>query len=434
MPSRKAPAALLLAAIGLTSLAALAAPATTAARPAGPARPAATARLLASDCVGVSRAVQTAVPWAQQQFRPTSVWGLTKGAGQTVAVLDSGVSAAAPALAGAVLPGLNTSTGHSADTDCAGHGTFVAGLIAGHPTAGSGFTGLAPQARILPVNVINANGDATAAAVAAGIRYAVSHGATIIDVCPAQTSGPSPALQAAVAYAQASNVLVIAAVNAGGVNGANQVSYPAAYPGVIAVTAVDAGGTPQAAAGAGVQPTLAGPGYEVTSIGPLGPGEVTASGTALATGFVAGTAALVRSYYPGLSAARVAARMEATADPPGDSVPDPEVGFGVVDPYNAVTTVLGTRVPAVPSPRPVRLPPLARPDTWPTTATVLICLGVALAVVGALAGAPIIRHGRRRQWQSPPVTTHWQQSAVRPGTRRPPGTRPKSDRSAAPQA
>ncbi len=85
-----------------------------------------------------------AIPWAQQQLQPATVWNFTQGAGQAVAVLDSGVSATAPALSGAVLPGLNAVTGGNGDTDCAGHGTFAAGIIAARAAPGSGFAGLAP--------------------------------------------------------------------------------------------------------------------------------------------------------------------------------------------------------------------------------------------------------------------------------------------------
>jgi type VII secretion-associated serine protease mycosin len=356
-------------------------------------------------CAGPSAAVRDAVPWAQQQLRPSSVWDLTQGAGQTVAVLDSGVSAAAPALAGAVLPGLDVATGGPASTDCAGHGTFVAGLIAARPAAGSGFAGVAPQARILPVNVINSNGDATPSAVADGIYFALAHGATVIDVCPAVTPGPSAALAAAVESALARNVVVVAPVGAAGVNDSDQVSYPAAYPGVIAVTATDSSGTPIAGAGADVPVSLAAPGSGVTSIGPLGPGEITATGAALATGFVAGTAALVRSYYPRLPAAAVAARLEATADPPGDALPDPRVGYGIVDPYTAVTTVLpsesGGGAPAASPASAVHLPPLARPDPWPGVAALLVCSVMAVGLVVGIAGMHILRDGRRRRWRPP---------------------------------
>jgi membrane-anchored mycosin MYCP len=358
-------------------------------------------------CAGPSATVSATAPWAEQQLRPSSVWDLTQGSGQVVAVLDSGVSAAAPALAGAVLPGRNVAAGGPANTDCTGHGTFVAGLIAARPTAGSGFAGVAPRARILPVNVVNSDGDATSSAVAAGISFALAHGATVIDVCPAVPPGPSRALASAVAAALARNVVVIAPVTAAGVNDSDQVSYPAAYPGVIAVTATDATGTPIAGAGVGVRVDLAAPGSGVTSIGPLGPGQVTATGAALATGFVAGTVALVRSYYPQLPVAQVVQRLEATAEPPGDALPDPQVGYGIVAPYIAVTTVLPAEsggVPPAASPAPaVNLPPPARPDTWPEAAALLVCSVMAVGLVVGIGAMHIFRSGRRRRWR-PPVS------------------------------
>jgi membrane-anchored mycosin MYCP len=365
--------------------------------------------LTASQCVGFSGAVSLGRPWAQGELRPSSVWSMTQGTGQTVAVLDSGVSATAPALAGAVLPGLDVGTRKPADTDCGGHGTFVAGLIAARAQPGSGFAGIAPQARILPVNVLNpnqldSNDLVPSADVAAAINYAVSHGATVIDVSPSVTPPPSPALQAAVDSALARNVVVIAAVAASLTSG-NEVSYPAAYPGVLSVVAVDASGAPLAAGALGVPVDLAAPGSAITSIGPEGPGQVTASGAALATGFVAGTAALVRSYYPGLSAAQVVQRLELTASPPGTSVPSPLVGYGLVSPYNAVTTVLpqesGGVAPAAPAPPAPRLPRLHHPSTWPLTAAIIISAAVVVAMIIAVGGAGIVRSGRRRGWRPP---------------------------------
>jgi membrane-anchored mycosin MYCP len=361
-----------------------------------------------SQCVRFSRAVSPAVPWAQRELKPSSVWRLTQGAGQTVAVLDSGVSAKAPALAGAVLPGLNVGTGKPADTDCGGHGTFVAGLIAARSQPGSGFAGIAPQVRILPVNVLNPNqldsgNPVPSADVAAGINYAVSHGATVIDVSASVAPKPSPALQAAVANALARNVVVIAAVTSSGQLQANEVSYPAAYPGVLAVVAASITGAPLVAGTPGVPVDVAAPGSAITSIGPVGPGQVTANGAALATGYVAGTAALVRSYYPQLSAAQVVQRLELTASPPGTSVPSPLVGYGVVSPYNAVTTVLpqesGGSAPAVPPAPPLRLPAEQHPDTWPLTAAILVFAAVVVAMIIAVASVHMVRSGRRRSWR-----------------------------------
>ncbi len=359
-----------------------------------------------SQCTASSKAVSHPVSWAQQLLKPDRVWGLTRGTGQVVAVLDSGVSATAPALSGAVLRGLDVLTGRAGDADCIGHGTFVAGLIAAHPTAGTGFAGLAPQARILPVNVTGASQDdaATSAALAAGIRYAVNSGATVIDVSAAATPGPSPALSAAVAYAVARNVLVIAPVGANSQSQANEVSYPASYPGVIAVSAVDPSGAPLAAGTPGVRVDLAAPGSAVLSIGPRGAGQLTGSGAALATGFVAGAAALVRSYYPKLSAVQVAHRLEVTADSPGVTLPDPQLGYGIVDPYTAVTTVLpeesGALPPPVPASRPLHLPTPPVPDTWPAIAPLIVTVIVAAGIAAAFAARSILRQGKRRRWRS----------------------------------
>jgi type VII secretion-associated serine protease mycosin len=333
---------------------------------------------------------------------------MTQGAGQLVAVLDGGVSARAPALAGAVLPGLIVGTRQSADDDCSGHGTFVAGLIAARPTRLTGFAGLAPRARILPVNVYDTDGSVTSAAVAAAVSYAVARGATVIDFSAALTPAPSPALRSAVARAIADGVVVVAWVNSSGGQGTNQVSYPAAYPGVIAVVAVDGDGSALAGGVPGVTVDLAAPGEDITSIGPLGPGEQTGTGAALATGYVAGAAALVRAYYPSLSPAAVTRRLELTAGQYGVTVPDDEVGYGVVDPYEAVSQFVPAGVSSAgsgPSAQAgLRLPRPRPPDTWPGTASVLLCGLVTLLVIAALAGAHIVRTGRRRGWRPPSAT------------------------------
>jgi membrane-anchored mycosin MYCP len=363
-----------------------------------------------AQCLAASSRRYHAVPWAQQQLAPDRAWNLAMGAGQVVAVVDSGVSSTAHGLTGAVLTGRDVLTGNGGNSDCLGHGTFVAGLIAARSTPGTGLEGVAPRALILPVDVVNpaqaesAQPVTSSSAVAAGIRYAVNSGATVVDISTATTPGPSQALRAAVAYAQARNVVVVAPVSTTtGTSTTNVVSYPAAYPGVIAVSAVDSTGTPIAAGKSGVRVDLAAPGTSLVSIGPRGPGDISGDGAALATAFVAGTAALVRSYYPHLSAASVVQRLELTADQPGVTLPDPQVGYGIVDPYTAVTTVLpeesGGLAPNVPPARPLHLPPLKPPDTWPVTAALLICVGVIAGLIVGGAAAHIRRQGRRRNWQ-----------------------------------
>ena len=384
------------------------------ARPAAADASSRAAAALASQCIGRSGPASEAVPWTQQLLAPSRLWGMTTGTGQTVAVLDSGVSATAPLLAGAVRRGRNVLNGHGADTDCLGHGTFVAGIIAGRPVPGTAFTGIAPGATILPVDVVDPNtetttsGTVSAAALAAGIIYAVNGGATIIDVSAATTPGPASALLAAVRFAAARNVVVIAPTSGTGNNSSlkGQIGYPAGYPGVLAVSAVDPGQTPVASSGTQARPDLAAPGVQVPGIGPHGPGELTGDGPAIATAFVAGAAALVRSYYPQLSARQVVHRLEVTADALGTGVPSPLAGYGLVDPFTAVTMILpeesGGQAPPVQRTRPVRLPPLFAPDPWPVTAALLLCALVTGGIALTVAVAHVVAAGRRRHGRPAP--------------------------------
>jgi membrane-anchored mycosin MYCP len=356
-------------------------------------------------CAGRSSKVVRTTPWAQSLMDPGGVWGLTRGEGQLVAVVDTGVSATAPALAGAVLPGRNMVTGGPANTDCLGEGTFTAGIIAARRLGGA-VTGLAPGARILPVDVVAANGSVASSAVAAGIRFAVGGGASVVDVSVSVQPRPSAALRAAVRYAEARNVVVVAPVataTGGGVAGSgNVVSYPAAYPGVIAVSAVSQNQSPMSTGSPGVRVDLAAPGARIISIGPRGTGDLTGSGPAVAAAFVAAAAALVRSYYPRLTARQVSHRLEVTADRPGTAVPDPQVGYGIVDPYAAVTAVLpeewGTRA-AAPGVATLRIAPRQEPVTWPLNAA-LIVLGVCAALVTVVVFAVrLAAQGHRRGWR-----------------------------------
>jgi membrane-anchored mycosin MYCP len=363
----------------------------------------------ASQCVGPSSDISPATPWPQTYLDAGLLRSFTTGAGQVVAVVDTGVSAAAPALAGSVLPGASMAGSGSGDTDCLGEGTFVAGLIAARHLPGAGLTGLAPAARILPVAVTAASGDASSAAVAAGIRFAVGHGASVIDVSLATPPGPSPALRDAVLYAQSRNVVLVAGVpraeDSIGGNVTNVTGYPAAYPGVLAVAAVNPEGTPASAGTAGVRVDLAAPGTSLVSIAPAGRGNIRASGPGLASGFVAATVALVRSYYPRLTAAQVVQRLEATADESGTAMPDPQVGYGIVDPYAALTAVLPEEwdghAPAAGPTAPVpRLAPRPARSGWPMAAALIVVTLSGVLVAGLAAAFHVARNGHRRRWRS----------------------------------
>jgi type VII secretion-associated serine protease mycosin len=354
----------------------------------------------AEKCAATARKVVRDVPWAQRMLAPERVWPLTQGGGLIVGIVDTGVSAATPALSSAVLSGRDVLAHGAADTDCRGHGTFLAGLLAARPTAGSGLAGIAPGVRLLPIRVAPDENQVDPGPLAAGIRAAVEGGARVIAVGVSTTS--TSALRGAVAYANAHDVVVVASTDMAGMSALGDAVYPAGLSGVLAVASVEADGRPASSLGSKERPDLAAPGSGLLSVAPRGNGNVTASGSGMAVAFVAGAAALVRAYRPGLKAGEVRHRLEATADHPTGRLPDPAVGYGMVDPVAAVTTALPEES-GEPAPEPhVRqvhfvLPP--RPDRDPEHRA----LGTAATVgAGAALGWLVIaaiRRGRRRGWR-----------------------------------
>ena len=290
----------------------------------------------------------TARPWAQQLLDPERVWPITDGAGVTVAVVDTGVDGAQPFLSGHVLPGIDVVNGGTADTDCVGHGTVVAGLIAGQPQAGVGFAGIAPGATILPVRQTDNGTDGTTAGLAAAIDAAVAAQAQVVNISIV-TPQSSPALSAAVSNALSHNVIVVAAAGNDQQQG-NAPEYPASYPGVISVGSVGPDGSPSAFSSTGTPVSVVAPGADIVGPGAAGPGLVGGfQGTSYAAPFVSGLAALIRAYHPQLTPAQVLYRIEVTADHPAAALPDAAMGWGTVDPYAAVTAVLPEENGAAPA-------------------------------------------------------------------------------------
>lgn len=354
----------------------------------------------AGSCLTAPTQVSGAVPWPQQRLDYARVWPLSQGQGVTVAVIDTGVDAGQAQLAGRVEDGFDVVHGSGpANSDCVGHGTFVAGLIAAGPRPGVGFTGLAPAAVILPIRQTDADQDGTAGGLAAGIRLAVDHGASVINISLASTV-PSTALDAAVAYAESRNALIVAAA-ANDAQSGNPRTYPASIPTVLAVGAVGPDDQRSAFSESGSFVDVAAPGSDVVGIGPGGPGQLTGSGTSYATAFVSGVAALLRAYRPGLTAAQVRHRIEVTADHPAGIVPNAQVGWGVVDPYAAVTAELpeeGGRLPVATSSSAPQ-PAASHPPLQPPIRPVLVAAACVVLAGAALVAARVIRHGRRRRWQ-----------------------------------
>jgi membrane-anchored mycosin MYCP len=368
------------------------------------------------ECLSAPPANSADVPWAQRQLQPHRSWPLTEGDGVVVAVVDSGVDGSVPQLTGRVLRGVDVVTGGPADADCIGHGTFVAGIVAAAPRPDTGFAGVAPGVTVLPIRVTRSrdSDEVGPNGLAAGIRAAVDRGADVINVS-ASTSAPTPELTAAVAYAADRDVVVVASSANGADQDENAVSYPSAYPSVIAVGAVDAAGERAGFSQSGPHLSLVAPGVDVASLGPGGPGHWQGSGTSYAAPFVSGAAALVRAYRPDLSAEQVAHRLKATATAPAAALPDPELGWGVVDPVAAVSALVPEERGA-PVAAPALAPPApAPPVRLPALVASVLAIGAALVAAGAAgASASLGGRGSRRGWRPARVMRHEEPPAPRP--------------------
>ncbi len=278
--------------------------------------------------------------WALNKLKAETVWRKSTGRKVTVAVIDTGVRAGHPDLRGRVLKGWDFIGGDNAATDMNGHGTHVAGIIAANKNNRRGIAGLAPSARILPVRVLDAAGNGHSAVVARGIVYAVNKGADVINLSLAG-SQPDAQTRAAVAYAARRNVVVVAA--AGNFGCGAPTTYPAAYPNVIGVGAIDRNSNLAPYSQCGSYVDVVAPGSNVLSTTIYSPHPSLGcgygvnycflNGTSMATPYAAASAALLISRTKGkLRASKVRAIMTAKAKDIGPRGRDAYTGRGVIDP------------------------------------------------------------------------------------------------------
>ncbi|MGA1837331.1 S8 family serine peptidase [Herbiconiux sp. 11R-BC] len=274
----------------------------------------------------------------------TSAWAETRGAGATVAVIDTGVDGSVAELKGAVVDGtdvsgIGSSDGQTPVGDVPDHGTMVASLIAGRGSGvGSGVLGVAPEASLLSISVALSTGSVDSdQQIARAVRWAVDHGADVINMSLTRNSLDWPASwDDAFSYAFAHDVVVVAAAGNRG-SGTTEVGAPATIPGVVAVGGVNQQGEASADdSSQGISIAVAAPSEQLVGVVPGG-GYVLWSGTSGATPLVSGLAALVRSAHPELSANDVIQRIIATATPKGSPVPGPLYGYGLVDAAAAVS-------------------------------------------------------------------------------------------------
>jgi type VII secretion-associated serine protease mycosin len=320
-----------LVALGLSPAPAVAAPAPVAAPAA-----ASVAAPVALDLPGVDPIRDD--QWQLEALQAETAWRYASGAGVTVAVIDSGVDGTHPDLAGQVLPGVDLVTGRGdGQFDPVGHGTTVAGLIAGRSDDRRGVVGLAPAARILPIRVLDEHNQYDdALVVARAVRWAVDNGAGVVNLSLGGF-GNSAALADALDYAFAKDVVVIACTGNIAPLAPTSVWYPAREPGVVAVAGLDhaRGEGLWANSITGPQTVLTAPATDLVGARPGGYWRV--QGTSFAAPLVTATAALIRSRWPGMSAANIVNRLIRTARDIGPVGRDAVYGFGVVDPVAALT-------------------------------------------------------------------------------------------------
>ncbi|WP_346094998.1 type VII secretion-associated serine protease mycosin [Streptomyces olivaceiscleroticus] len=357
-------------------------------------------------------------PWAIQRIQLDRLWEVSEGEGMKVAVIDTGVDTTNKQLKGAVDTrngrnflkpkkdkyGQTPPVGNKNGTgDAVGHGTKVAGIIAARPDkAHTGFVGIAPKATILPIRQNDESGNGNAQTLADAINYAVSRNVNVINISQDTDKplGKNSALGVAVQRALDKGIVVVASAGNDGLGGNVKKTYPAAYPGVLAVAASDRNNERAPFSQSGDFVDVAAPGVSVVSTVPKG-GHCIDNGTSFSAPYVAGVAALLRAKHPDWSAQNIVARIEQTAERaiPGRDI---HVGWGVVDPVRALTDDSppieqpkasgGVQKAAVPD-----VPPLPPGETFQERnerlATYAIVGGAVLVAV--IAGAALVY----RDWQ-----------------------------------
>jgi serine protease len=267
--------------------------------------------------------------WGLTTLRAPEVWATGDASGQVVAVIDTGVDAGHPDLAGVVLPGTDVvAPGGDGRIDPNGHGTHVAGIVGAVQGNGIGGAGLAKGAKILPVRVMGADGNGWDYDAAQGLLWAADHGATVANLSFGGTEYSS-VMAAAISYALGKGVSVVVSSGNSGLEG-DPVLWPAADPGVIAVGAVDSAGARPGWSSTGNHLAVTAPGVGIISTVPGGR-YGSWSGTSMAAPFVAAAAALLRHDRPGLTPADVRTRLMMTAADLGPTGFDPQYGAGRVD-------------------------------------------------------------------------------------------------------
>jgi len=276
--------------------------------------------------------------WGMNAVRAEAAWKYSKGAGVIVAVIDTGVDGTHPDLIGRVLPGWSTLSKSALpadqDNDSDEHGTHVAAIIAGDDDS-DGVAGVAPESKILPVQVLGSNGG-TDRTVADGINWAVANGAKVINLSLGGQksifdSGGNISCDAVGKAFDAGVVVIVAAGNSGSRN--NPENRPASCRGALSVAALDENLDRAFFSSYDATVGISAPGRRIVSAIPTQATFPYAQwdGTSMAAPFVAGVAALLRAAHPEWTAEQIVERIKETAVDVNAPGVDPETGAGSVD-------------------------------------------------------------------------------------------------------
>jgi len=304
--------------------------------------------------------------WGLNQIRASYAWGANVvgqyGSGSIViAILDSGVDPTHPDLAPKLVTGANMLSSTVGPIDECGHGTLVAGIAAAAwgTAAPSSIAGVAKLAKIMPIKVLDANGEGTEFAVLQGVDWAVGHGAQVINMsigsCNSQTDCGDPTQPGIDAMERAWQAGAILIASTGNEESAGP-SYPAGYPYVVGVGATDNNDEVPKYSNYGSYVDVVAPGGDsncnpaVSILGPLpityactdrfrpyASGYGTAYGTSASAPLVSGLAAVLLGANPGLRNSDVVELIESTADRLGSAMWDGHYGYGRVNMYRALT-------------------------------------------------------------------------------------------------
>jgi membrane-anchored mycosin MYCP len=379
----------------------------------------------------------TFAPVAAQMLRYQDAWAYSRGAGQKIAVIDTGVNRN-PRLP-ALDPGGDYVSSTDGLSDCDAHGTLVAGILAAQPSPDDAFAGVAPDARILSIrqnslsfavkggaaqwdpNAVSPGtgqaGYGSTRTLALAVVRAVDLGATVLNLselacAPAAIGIDDADLGRAVRYAYERNVVVVAAAGNVDERGMCRLQNVPTDPNlpletawrtvqtlaspawfdeyVLTVGALSPYGEPSDFSLRGPWVDVAAPGEHVVSLNPDGPGLVNGiqgeqglapiNGTSYAAPYVAGLAALVRARFPDLTAGQVMERIERTARMP-EAGPNPATGHGVIDPVAALTAELPAQPPTRIAGTPIAGPPAPDPASTRARNIALTAAGACVAVM-----------------------------------------------------